>query len=187
MKYLMNKIVIPTILTTTILIALVFALNPVDKATSIHDTIGFNAGVLQATKILDADGTDVTWTFTTPVSAVVHQIMVDNTPTETKGDCDPTGQTNRCMNSRFRYVDMEIAGSAFNPGQNNECVACNDRIASNVFLENRLEAESSFPLNAGESFSITFEHEDEDDTAGNNDITIEVTVGFTGGVGATLD
>ena len=184
----LNNKVIPTILTTIILIALVFAFTPAEKATSIHDLIGTNAGVLQLTKILSPDGTQVTWTFTTPVSAVVHQIAVDNTPTETKGDCSPSGSTNRCQESRFRYIDMEVAGSAFRPGnENDQCLACNNRISYNPILDTKLDSESSIPLTAGESISITFEHEEENGTSGNNDITLEVTVGFTGGAGASLD
>ena len=55
----MNKFLIPTILTATVLIAGIFALMPIEKATTVHGTIGASSMILEDTMVLPANGDDV--------------------------------------------------------------------------------------------------------------------------------
>jgi len=55
----MNKLLIPTILVATIMIAGVFAFNPVEKASTVHTTIGTTAHILTTTMVLPTSGDTV--------------------------------------------------------------------------------------------------------------------------------
>ena len=79
----MNKVVIPAILTATVLIAGLFAFMPIEKAETVHTSIIAASGVSihALLKTLPDDGTDVTWTFTADKDLIVKNVWHDNTPT----------------------------------------------------------------------------------------------------------
>ena len=83
----MNKLVIPTILAFTVIIAGAFAFMPVNKAETVHTQIIETAGIevlVERAVVLDKDGTDVAFTFTaaaTGQGVLIKAIYTDNTPT----------------------------------------------------------------------------------------------------------
>ena len=96
----MNKLLIPAILTATVLIAGIFAFVPVDKANTVHDliiaAISGTAGITIVSEenvVLPKDGTNVIFTFTADTDSIVHAATIDNTPT-----CNPT-EAGVCLTS----------------------------------------------------------------------------------------
>jgi len=182
----MNKLVIPTILSFTVLIAGIFAFMPIEKASTVHDQIiaalGGPIATLSLQKTLDGEGagagTDVTWTITAVTDVVVHQIYVDNTPTNCTitGPHDDHGTPNDnrvdCEESDYRRLGVNIAGSVFKGAEFPDKKAKNDHIAVRGFLPNNM---SDTPLKAAETIELTFDTENT-----TNDVILKITVSVTG-------
>jgi hypothetical protein len=83
----MKKIVIPALAIGVMLVAIGFAVQPVERASAVHSTIGgIAAGVGTVTKTdVDFDATD-NLSFTCTGGAVVHAIAMDNAGTLAAGD-----------------------------------------------------------------------------------------------------
>ena len=78
----MNKILIPTILAATVLIAGIFAFMPVEKASTIHGLIGGTASILTTTMTLPQNNVDILLVIDCgPKGGTVLDIFHDNSPT----------------------------------------------------------------------------------------------------------
>jgi hypothetical protein len=127
--------------------------------------------VLSVTKTLPADGTDVPVTFEVNGDTIIFEILVDNHPTDEAELCD------------FQFLSMTIDGKEFraaNPPP--EGIANNDRLAIRPLLALFVGNDVHLPLAGGSELQILLDTEN-----GVNDVAIEITVGFIGGQGATLN
>ena len=162
----MKKLVIPAILTATVLIAGMFAFMPVEKASTVHTSIGQTANVLTATKTLPLAGTPVTFTISCASDCLVQAVWLDNTPT--------TGAEND-----HELASVTVGGSAFKDGETPFTIANGDKEEARDLLGLLSDASNgqdfTIPLNGGQTAVFTL------DTAnGANDVIVTMTVAVTG-------
>jgi len=149
---LMKKVVIPTILAATILVAGMFAMMPVQKAATVHSSIG-QLTILELADA-DSDAADV-YTLDCTANAIVYGLYV--------GTTGPDGT--------YTDSDLTIAGAGFDE----------QGFAVNVVLaaagNNLLTAGVNVPLAAAETLTLTAGAETD---GGDEAITITASV-TTGG------
>jgi hypothetical protein len=106
-RSLMKKIVIPTILAATVLVAGFVAIMPVQQAQTVHtflaSQIAASTTVVTLSKNLPDSGADVTWTINCGDGAIIHSLYADNSGfAGTDGD--------------HSFESIVIAGSPFKDG-----------------------------------------------------------------------
>jgi len=195
-QQILHKLTIPVILSVAILISGVFALMPVEKASTVHATILASVGVfdiLSLEKTLPMDeggpgqGDDRTWTLTAVTDVIVRGVYHDNTPTLDEPLCTFADHhagldtSVHCDNSDYRIVDMEIAGSELQTTfLNNENANRNVNFPRQFDTNDHLQLTeypqiSNFPLKADETIVMVF-----DTTETANDVRINVIFAVTG-------
>jgi hypothetical protein len=143
-----------------------------------------NVRVLSVTKTLPADGTDVPVTFSANGDALIFEILVDNYPTLEEDLCEvqDLDPPITCTESDHRLVSFTIDEKDFRAGQLPEGIANNDRIEIRPLLGQIFGSDVELPLAGRSELVLTFDTDN-----GSNDVAIEVTVGFIGGQGASLE
>ena len=172
----MNKLLIPTILVATVMIAGVFAFMPIEKASTVHAGIGTTANVIEDRATLLTSGADVACTVTSASDMIIIEIYLDNTPT-TGGD------------KSYRVQSMSVDGAdvggplVANPLN----IAAGDKEAYTPLFPimantGNFQQMGPIPVNAGEDFVIVLDNND-----ANNDKLVDVVIGIQGNLGATIN
>lgn len=161
----MNKTVIPSILTATILVAGIFAFMPVEKASTVHTSIGTQQ-VEVVRKTLPSDGTDVLVTITAATDTVIHAVWIDNTPSAGT-------ETDHELNS------MTVGGSSFKDGIMPNSIAGSDaketRDLLGILADDANGQDFIIPLNSGQTVILNFDTEN-----GADDVIIDVIIAGRG-------
>lgn len=173
----MKKLNTLTVVVVTILVSGIFTLLPAQEANAQY------AVVLSKTKTLPSDGTNVTFTLHAKSDLILYGILVDNTPTKTKGDCTVTEPEPpvKCEESNYRLLAVTIGGSDFRPGGKPIIFAQENAVAVREMMGSSPGAnfsDSEIPLAKGTKMVLTFDTDN-----GDNDVTLKVTVGFIGASG----
>ena len=179
-------------------IAGIFAFAPIHDASTVHTTTPLgSANILTLTKVIPTGGADVTWTFTAPTDAMIHEIYLDNSGTIE--DCTQVrlgdAPTIRCKDSGFSLNEFTNGGSKIFRGTQHGDVCV---VARNNVLEDHIVLDEAFgsdcpgssqdePLlvPAGDSVVMIFDSSAQNYDAG-NPVTVKVTIAFVGGSGAEL-
>ena len=175
-----NKIILPSVLATLVVISAVFAFMPVQNASTVHDNIAENnVRVLTETDVtLADDGTDQVCTISAVGdSVIVHNIYLDNTPT-----------SDAVADNSVNTTDLLIAGSEFKiSSQDVEMDGLKDDNEITDFFSEIEIASSDASVNeisipAGETFVFALDNDD----AGSEQI-IDITVAVQGNSSTTFE
>jgi len=176
----MNKLLIPTILVATVMIAGAFAFMPIEKATTVHiqiiDSIGQTANVIEDRATLLTSGVDVACTVTSTNDYIIIEIYLDNSPT-TGGD------------KSFRIQDMFVDGVTVGGPLNAAplTIATGDMeayIPLFPIMKNpgNFQQMGPIPVEGGEDFVFVLDNDD-----GSNTKLVDVIMGIQGGSGASIN
>jgi len=199
-QQILYKLTIPIILSVAILIAGVFAFMPVEKASTVHPTILAAVGefkIHSLEKTLPKNtgdplgGDDKTWTLTAVTDVIVRGVYHDSTPNLIAELCtfadhkvhgSDTSTQVHCTQTGYRIVDMEVAGSELQTGQQHRLKAGGKTVTFPVQIQtdNHVQLSefpqfSNYALKAGDTIVMVFDTLKKD-----NDVRIDVIFAVTG-------
>ena len=179
----MNKLLIPTILVATIMIAGVFAFNPVEKASTVHTTIG-TSSMLTTTMTLPQNGDDILLVIDCgPIGGTILDVFHDNSPTG-NGEID---YDYRALGIDASTVNDRDSDRSYRNGLFDRTFSSNDNPAYRSLWDQLWQNNNEFHhfnglvCPPGEFIIIEWDTEN-----GNNDIIVDVFVQFVGDRTASL-